>query len=234
MPASIHRFDSLASTQDVLHNLAASGAPAATAVVAAEQTSGRGSRGHAWAAPRGGLWLSVLCRPGSIPAMEVLSLRVALAIADTVERGAPTASVLLKWPNDLMLLGRKAGGILCEARWQGNVLGWVAVGVGINVSNEIPAELQDRATRLATVAPGLAADHLLAPMIAAIDGAANLAGGLSTGEVDAFHRRDWLLGRHLADPVPGVADGVEPDGRLRVITADGAVAHLRNGGVVPA
>jgi BirA family transcriptional regulator, biotin operon repressor / biotin---[acetyl-CoA-carboxylase] ligase len=234
MPASIHRFDSLASTQDVLHNLAASGAPAATAVVAAEQTSGRGSRGHAWAAPRGGLWLSVLCRPGSIPAMEVLSLRVALAIADTVERVAPTASVLLKWPNDLMLLGRKAGGILCEARWQGNVLGWVAVGVGINVSNEIPAELQDRATRLATVAPGLAADHLLAPMIAAIDGAANLAGGLSTGEVDAFHRRDWLLGRHLADPVPGVADGVEPDGRLRVITADGAVAHLRNGGVVPA
>jgi BirA family biotin operon repressor/biotin-[acetyl-CoA-carboxylase] ligase len=234
MPQSIHRFDSLASTQDVLHNLAASGAPAATAVVAVEQTAGRGSRGHAWAAPPGGLWLSVLCRPGSMPAMEVLSLRVALAIADTIERIAPTASVLLKWPNDLMLLGRKAGGVLCEARWQGNTLGWVAVGVGINVSNEIPAELQDRATRLATVAPGLAPDHLLAPMIAAIDGAASLGGVLSGAEIDAFHRRDWLLGRHLVEPVPGIADGVEADGRLRVITSDGAVAHLRNGGVVPA
>lgn len=234
MPAAIHRFDSLASTQDVLHNLAASGAPAATAVVAVEQSAGRGSRGHSWTAPPGGLWLSVLCRPSSIPAMEVLSLRVALAIAATIEHVAPTASVLLKWPNDLMLLGRKAGGILCEARWQGNALGWVAVGVGINVTNEIPADLQDRATRLGTVAPGLQPDHLLAPMIAAIDGAAAHPDILSPAEVDAFHRRDWLLGRHLVEPIAGVADGVESDGRLRVITAAGAITHLRNGGVIAA
>jgi BirA family biotin operon repressor/biotin-[acetyl-CoA-carboxylase] ligase len=230
--ATIHRFESLASTQDVLHNLAAEGAPSATAVVAVEQSAGRGSRGHSWSAPAGGLWLSVLCRPASIPGMEVLSLRVALAIADAIEQVAPSASVLLKWPNDLMLLGRKAGGILCEARWQGNTLGWVAVGVGINVSNAIPGELQDRATRLAAVAPALHPDHLLAPMIAAIDGAARHPGVLARQEVDAFHRRDWLLGRHLAEPVPGIADGVEADGRLRVIISDGSVAHLRNGGVV--
>jgi BirA family biotin operon repressor/biotin-[acetyl-CoA-carboxylase] ligase len=232
--AEIHRFASLASTQDVVHHLAASGAPTATAVVAVEQSSGRGSRGHSWSAPAGGLWLSVLCRPPSLPAMEVLSLRVALAIADTIEHVAPSASVLLKWPNDLILLGKKTGGILCEARWQGNTLGWVAVGVGINVTNEIPPELQDRATRLATVAPALHPDHLLAPMVAAIDGAAGVPGMLTAAEVDAFHRRDWLLGRHLVEPVQGVADGVESDGRLRVIVSDGSVAHLRNGGVVPA
>lgn len=232
MTAEIYRYDSIPSTQDVLHTLAVGGAPTATAVVAVEQSSGRGSRGHSWSAPAGGLWLSVLCRPASIPAMEVLSLRVALAIADTVEHIAPSASVLLKWPNDLMLLGRKAGGILCEARWQGNTLGWVAVGVGINVSNEIPADLQDRATSLGTVAPDLSPDHLLAPMIAAIDGAAGLSGVLSSSEIDAFHRRDWLLGRHIVEPVHGVADGVEMDGRLRVKVSDGTVAHLRNGGVV--
>ncbi|HWA15781.1 MAG TPA: hypothetical protein VG817_05070, partial [Gemmatimonadales bacterium] len=138
------------------------------------------------------------------------------------------------WPNDLMLQGRKTGGILCEARWQGSTLGWVAVGVGLNVANEIPPELQDRATRLGAVAPGLQPDHLLAPMIAAIDGAASLSGMLTPAEVDAFHRRDWLLGRHVVEPVAGVADGVEADGRLRVIAADGSVTHLRNGGVIPA
>jgi BirA family biotin operon repressor/biotin-[acetyl-CoA-carboxylase] ligase len=166
--------------------------------------------------------------------MEVLSLRVALAIADTLERLAPTASVLLKWPNDLVLLGRKTGGILCEARWQGNALGWVAVGVGINVTNAIPPELQDRATRLSTVAPGLAPEHLVAPLVAAIDGAASRNGVLATTEVDAFHRRDWLLGRTIVQPVAGIADGVEADGQLRVRTADGTITHLRNGGVVPA
>lgn len=234
MPSEIHRFDTLASTQDVLHHLASGGAPAATAVVAVEQTAGRGSRGHGWASPRGGLWLSVLCRPQSIPAMEVLSLRVALAVADTVEQVAPSVSLLLKWPNDLILIGRKAGGILCEARWQGNSLGWVAVGVGLNVTNQIPLELQDKATRMATVAPGLAPEQLLAPLVAAIDGAASRGGVLTTDEVDAFHRRDWLLGRHLSEPVAGVADGVEADGQLRVRSSDGTLIHLRNGGVVPA
>jgi BirA family biotin operon repressor/biotin-[acetyl-CoA-carboxylase] ligase len=234
MLARIHRLDSTPSTQDVLHQLAADGAPAATAVVAAEQTSGRGSRGHQWTAPRGGLWLSVLCRPASVAAMEVLSLRVAIAIADAIEHQVPSASLLLKWPNDLMLQGRKLGGILCEARWQGNAVGWVVVGVGLNVQNPIPEELQDRATRLAAVAPGVAPEHLLAPMIAAIDGAANRTGVLSTAEVDAFHRRDWLLGRHLVDPVVGVADGVDPDGQLRVRLSSGRVTQLRNGGVIVA
>lgn len=234
MASEIHRFDSLPSTQDVLHHLAGGGAPAATAVVAAEQTAGRGSRGHGWSSPRGGLWLSVLCRPESIPAMEVLSLRVAIAIADAIEHAAPAAGVLLKWPNDLMVMGRKMGGILCEARWQGSTLGWVAVGVGLNVINEVPAELQDRAIRLAAVAPALLPEHLVAPLVAAIDGAANRSGMLSRAEVDAFHRRDWLLGRRLVAPVIGVADGVEEDGQLRVRTIDGALTRLRNGGVVPA
>lgn len=234
MPSEIHRFDSLPSTQDVLHHLAAGGAPAATAVVAAEQTAGRGSRGHEWSSPRGGLWLSVLCRPESIPAVEVLSIRVALAIADAIEHSAPTAGVLIKWPNDLMVMGRKTGGILCEARWQGSTLGWVAVGVGINVVNEIPTDLQDQAIRLAAVAPALLPEHLVAPLVAAIDGAANRSDILTTDEVDAFHRRDWLLGRRLVAPVIGTADGVEADGRLRVRALRGELTHVRNGGVVPA
>jgi BirA family biotin operon repressor/biotin-[acetyl-CoA-carboxylase] ligase len=166
--------------------------------------------------------------------MEVLSLRVALAIADAIEHTVPVASLLLKWPNDLMLQGRKLGGILCEARWQGNALGWVVVGVGLNVQNQVPEELQDRATRLGVVAPGVAPEHLLAPMIAAIDGAANRTGVLTADEVAAFHRRDWLLGRHLVDPVVGVADGVEPDGQLRVLLPSGRVTQLRNGGVIVA
>lgn len=232
MPPEVHRFDALPSTQDVLHHLAASGAPSATAVVAREQTAGRGSRGHQWSSPPGGLWLSVLCRPTSMPAMEVLSLRVALSVAAAVEHTVPAAGLLLKWPNDLMLLGRKAGGILCEARWQGATLGWVGVGVGLNVANAIPHELHDRAVHLGAVAPGVSPDQLLAPLIAAIDGAAMQTGPLREAELEAFHRRDWLLGRHMIEPVAGTADGVEMDGRLRVRGIDGGITLLRNGGIV--
>lgn len=92
----IHRFDALPSTQDALHDLAQSGAPAGTAVVASVQTLGRGSRGRGWESPAGGLWMSVLCRPEGELAMEVLSLRVALAVAGAVESTHPGVRLQLK------------------------------------------------------------------------------------------------------------------------------------------
>ena len=71
---------------DVLHELAPDGAPAGTAVVAGEQTGGRGSRGRPWSSPPGGLWLSVLRRPARRPALELLSLRVGLAVSRRCSR----------------------------------------------------------------------------------------------------------------------------------------------------
>ena len=104
------------------------------AVSESERTCGGGS-------PPGGLWLSVLCRPPDEAAAEVMSLRAALAVAPVLEQAVPGVRLSIKWPNDLLIDGRKTGGILCEARWQGTVLGWIAVGLGLNVSNPLPEDL---------------------------------------------------------------------------------------------
>jgi BirA family transcriptional regulator, biotin operon repressor / biotin---[acetyl-CoA-carboxylase] ligase len=138
--APVHYVERVASTMDLLHALAENGAVPGTAVVAGEQLEGRGSRGRSWHSPPGGLWLSVLLYPATLGGIEVVSLRVGLVVAAALEAFTSEA-VQLKWPNDLILDRRKLGGILCEARWQGGVLAWVAVGIGVNVQNPIPRAL---------------------------------------------------------------------------------------------
>ena len=133
----MYQYERVASTMDLVHELAERGAEAGSMVVATEQLQGRGSRGRPWHSPPGGLWLSALYRPPSTGGLELLSVRVGLAVARALDPYVPTP-VRLKWPNDLMHDGRKLGGILCEARWQGAALGWIAVGVGLNVRNPVP------------------------------------------------------------------------------------------------
>lgn len=228
----IHRLRSTPSTQDVLHQLASSGAAAGTAVLAVEQTGGRGSRGREWKSPEGGLWLSVLLRPSAEPALEVLSLRVALAAAGVIERVAPGVRVGVKWPNDLMVEGRKLGGILCEARWQGAALGWIAVGIGVNVLNSIPAPLGASAMALGTQVGQVTPDLLARPMVDAVAALGPLQGHLRPDEAAQFASRDWLRGRRIREPAPGTAEGVSPDGALRLRRDDGALQEIRSGTVL--
>ncbi len=225
----IHRFEALPSTQDALHHLAQEGAPAGTAVVAREQTLGRGSRGREWHSPAGGLWLSVLCRPPEELAMEVLSLRVAIGVATAVERACPGVALQLKWPNDLMLAGRKLGGILCEARWQGGKPGWVAVGVGMNLTNAIPEALADSAIALDRVATGVTAEALTPTVVRAIADAGQRHGLLAPMELELFRTRDWLLGRRLESPGHGIAHGLQEDGSLLILGDEGKLTPFRTG-----
>jgi BirA family biotin operon repressor/biotin-[acetyl-CoA-carboxylase] ligase len=229
MSAELHRVARIGSTMDRLHQLAAAGAPAGTAVVAEEQTGGRGSRGRAWHAPVGGLWLSVLYRPDSPAGTELLSLRLGLAAADGLEDALPGLRIALKWPNDLMLGERKLGGILCEARWQGS-RGWIVAGVGLNVANPIPASLAGAAVGLAEARPGVTAEGLLAALLARLRAPLPDAERLAPGELERLAARDWLRGRPLAAPVPGRAEGIAPDGAL-LVRSGGELAVVRTGSV---
>jgi BirA family biotin operon repressor/biotin-[acetyl-CoA-carboxylase] ligase len=226
---SMVRLASTSSTMDALHALAEAGAPAGTAVVADIQEAGRGSRGRSWSSPPGGLWLSVLARPRAA-ALEVLSLRVGLAVTEVLD-GVGAGGIALKWPNDLMLGDRKCGGILCEARWQGATPAWVVIGLGLNVANHPPAALADSATHLAAVLPGLTPEALLGPVVEAIRRVDAAAGTLAPGERARFERRDWLKGRALAAPLCGTAEGLAADGGLLVREPDGSIATVRTGTV---
>ena len=215
---------------DVIHQLASEGAPAGTAVIAGEQLQGRGSRGRTWHSPVGGLWLSVVFQPPAVEGIEVLSLRVGLAVAKAIQSRVPTP-LQLKWPNDLMLKGRKVGGVLCEARWQGDTLGWVAVGIGLNVCNHIPAELSSAAISIRELLPGVTVEEISNPILATLRELDLGTGRLTPAELSRFAQRDWLRGRTIREPVAGTVMGVAEDGRLLVRTAAGSEIALRSGTV---
>ncbi|HYK10746.1 MAG TPA: biotin--[acetyl-CoA-carboxylase] ligase [Gemmatimonadales bacterium] len=222
-------FDSLGSTLDSIHELGGRGAPSGTVVIAEVQTAGRGRDGRTWRSPVGGLWLGVLLKPQSSD-LGVYSIRVGLVVADAIDEllGRPVARV--KWPNDVVLTDRKVAGILCEGRWQGDALQWLAIGIGCNVANEIPADVADRATRLIDHRPGVTRLDLCDRLVPALPrlGAAGLR--LTDAEVGAFASRDWLAGRDIRLPLAGRARGLRADGALMVETARGAEA-VREGHV---
>ncbi|MFL5403366.1 MAG: biotin--[acetyl-CoA-carboxylase] ligase [Gemmatimonadales bacterium] len=230
MTPRLYHFERVDSTMDVLHALAAEGAEAGTAVVAVEQLGGRGSRGRSWHSAPGGLWLSVLFRPPSAGGIEVISLRVGLAVAEAVEP-LLRDPIRLKWPNDLMLGERKIGGILCEARWQGEGLAWVAVGVGMNVRNSIPPDLSGSATALQVEQPDIVLEDVLQRTVSALRALDLGADQLSPAETSRFGRRDWLHGRELRAPAVGTAAGLRADGALLVYAPDGGTNAIRSGSI---
>jgi BirA family biotin operon repressor/biotin-[acetyl-CoA-carboxylase] ligase len=220
-------FRKLSSALDAIHALGGQDAPAGTVVIAEEQTAGRGRDGRTWHSPWGGVWLGVLLRP-PLPAAGVLSLRVGLVLSDVVEEllGVTPTSISgpragLKWPNDVLVDDRKVAGILCESRWQGDVLQWLAIGVGVNVANEIPAELAERAVALRELRPDVRRIDLLDRLVPALIRLTAHGARLTEFECAAFARRDWLRGRQIRRPLTGRAAGIRPDGALLVDTGAG-------------
>ena len=222
----------LGSTLDKAHELGAAGAPAGTVIIAEEQTAGRGRDGRTWHSPPGGVWLSVLLRPPTA-VLGIVSIRAGLVLADVVDEiaGAPLAR--LKWPNDVLVHDRKLAGVLCEGRWQGDTLQWLAIGLGINVVNEVPAAVRDGAIALSEVAPGVRRLDVLDRLVPPLTLLGAVVGQLTPAECAAFAERDWLRDRALQRPIAGRAKGVRADGALLVESSEG-IAVVREGHIQPA
>jgi BirA family biotin operon repressor/biotin-[acetyl-CoA-carboxylase] ligase len=228
----VFRHASIPSTQDLLHRIAEDGAPDGTVVVAEEQLGGRGQRGKSWHSPVGGLWMSVLVRPRAAAAGEVLSLRAGLAVARVLSTHPTLPPVRLKWPNDIILADRKVGGLLCEARWRGSELWWVAVGLGLNVANEVPAEVAGLATTMKEYDPAITAEALLAPLAAELALLGGAGATLTDEERAEFATRHWLKGKRISAPVQGTAGPVAADGALMVGLDEGGTMAVRAATVV--
>lgn len=220
---------SVTSTLDLAHRLAETGAPAGTVILAEEQTAGRGRDGRPWHSPVGGIWLAMVLQP-SHAALATASIRVGLVLADVVDELARDTVARLKWPNDVLIRDRKLAGILCEGRWQGDVLQWLALGVGVNVANPIPAAVRDGAIALEEVISGIRRIDVLDRLVPALTRVALPGGQLSDAERTAFAARDWLQDRDLRAPIVGRAMGLRADGALLVAVADGMTA-IREGHV---
>ncbi len=204
-----------ASTMDLTHQLAAEGAPHGMVVVAEEQGAGRGRTGKVWTSSRGaGVWTSILVRrPLEAPA-GVLSLRVGLALAATLDARA-SGMIQLKWPNDLFLAQRKLAGVLTEARWRGDMLEWIVVGVGVNVRDP------GADTPTAFLGDGQRQGDVLVDVVQSVLAAANQRGELTVAELAQYARRDMALGRLVTAPLQGTVLGITPRGGVAIRTSGG-------------
>ena len=147
----IHHYYKIGSTNSAAMDAAAAGAPEGSVFLAEEQTAGRGRGGNAWHSARStGIYCSVVLRPNLPPSEAlVLSLASGLAVQGAVQEIDPHLSPDLKWPNDVLLEGRKFCGILTEMNAEATRVRHIVVGIGINVNQaRFPEDLRDTATSL--------------------------------------------------------------------------------------
>ncbi len=205
-------------------------------ITAGRQTAGRGRRGRSWEMGEGNLAATLLFTTDMPPAEAAqVSFVAALAVADLADRYVPAPKVTLKWPNDPLIGGRKVSGILVESG-PGKTGLWVAVGIGVNLAHA-PADLP---------AASFAA-HMDAPPPKPLEALEHLAEAFErwralwasagfSAIAEAWTRRAHGLGEacaaHLGnETVEGVAEGLDPDGALRLRLTDGTIRRITAGDV---
>jgi BirA family biotin operon repressor/biotin-[acetyl-CoA-carboxylase] ligase len=229
-------FPRLPSTMDAAHRLAQVGVGEGAVVLAEEQTAGRGRLGRRWVSPPGvNLYLSLVLRPPAEAARRV-NMACCLAVVDTVRQVGGLAPTI-KWPNDVRLGGRKVCGILMEGRWDSGGMGWLVVGIGLNVNGAFTGTpLEGVATSLAQeVGHPLDRGAVLRALLRALDARYEQAlAGVPLwqewkGLLEGLGTRVTV--RWGEQVVEGVAQGVTPEGDLLVAQEDGRVVALPAGEV---
>jgi BirA family biotin operon repressor/biotin-[acetyl-CoA-carboxylase] ligase len=234
-------FDELDSTNAEARRRAEAGETGPLWIAARRQTAGRGRYGRSWEAPAGNLAATLLTTTDK-PAGEAaqISFVAALAVFDLAQTCVPRALLSLKWPNDLLVGGAKASGVLIESGPTGSGL-WLAVGVGVNLVDH-PQRTERPATHFgAHLRPdALAAPTFDAALIVlgeAFDRWRTLWERAGFARIrDAWTERTDSLGRPAVarlgqETVHGVAEALELDGALRLRLPDGAVRRITAGDV---
>jgi BirA family biotin operon repressor/biotin-[acetyl-CoA-carboxylase] ligase len=161
-------FDTLDSTNAAARDAARAGAPDGAVFAAAQQSAGRGRFERAWASPRGGLWMSLLLRPGDDPAAApLLPMAASLALRQTLLQHL-ALDAQIAWPNDLVWNGKKLAGLLMETSFRGAVLEFAVLGIGLNVNNESGAMPSEAQAVAVSCAEALGRPVALEPLAAAL------------------------------------------------------------------
>ena len=232
-------FEETASTNDIAARLGREGHAGGLLVFAERQTAGRGRFGRRWdSAPHAGLWCSLLLRPAfATPLWVRLTTWAGVCVAAAIER-ATGLSTQVKWPNDVLIAGKKIAGILTECSSDATGAMFAVVGIGVNVNHEtMPAEIADRAASLRQLTGRKLDRSALAAAIVA-----ELAARLP--DVDAHFdrilaeaaRRSTVLGKWIRLETAttfseGCAESLDADGNLRLRLADGSLRTMTSGEV---
>jgi BirA family biotin operon repressor/biotin-[acetyl-CoA-carboxylase] ligase len=237
----LHHFEVISSTNDRARELAEEDAGHGEVVIAEAQTGGRGRRGRQWVSPPGlNVYLSAVLRPDLPPARAPeLTLLASVAICDALRQANVPAEI--KWPNDLLVGGRKIAGILTELASEPERVNWVVIGLGVNVNAteaDFPEELRPIATsvRIERGEPAPRALFVAACLTALEDWLDRHAEEGFAPVRDAWRARNGVLGREVTvrsgdRDVVGTAQDIDEAGALLVRTA-GGVERILSGDVM--
>jgi BirA family biotin operon repressor/biotin-[acetyl-CoA-carboxylase] ligase len=238
----IRVFEETTSTNDVIEKLARDGVKEGVVVFAESQTKGRGRLGRKWMSPtHKGLWFSILLRPELTP-QETTQLTVASATA--LRRAIKNVTGILaeiKWPNDLLIGGKKVVGILTEMSAEVDRVRHVILGIGVDVNQdaaEFPAELRKIATSLKVEAgEEISRAELATEILRELDlDYARICGGKFPAVADEWEAGCATIGRnvtvHIGDrKIRGCAESLDDDGALLVRTEHGHLERVIGGDV---
>ncbi len=220
----LRHLDQVDSTQAEARRLIAAGEAEGWAIVAAQQSAGRGRLSRAWLSPPGNLYVSLILRPPlPLAGWPQFASMAALAVAETLDR-LQVAGVALKWPNDVLVAGRKIAGVLSES-----VSDYLVIGIGLNVNADVPPDLPDATSLKLVLGHAVDLPSLLQALLGRLD---NLLEDLDRGEslTERWAARLQTLGRSVRvqsgeRTIVGVAERVTADGAL-VVRLTGGVEEV--------
>ncbi len=232
-------FEETSSTNDVAARLGREGHAGGLAVFAERQTAGRGRFGRRWdSAAHSGLWFSLLLRPEfPVPLWPRLTTWAGVCVAAAVER-ATGLRAQVKWPNDILVAGKKVTGILIESAGDDSGAPFVVAGIGVNVNQtEFPPELADRAASLRQITgrsierPALAAAILCELSARIADVAQNFSSILAEATRRSALLGSWVRLHSGAMHFERTAESLDADGNLMLRLADGTLQRMTAGEV---
>ena len=235
----VEAYEELDSTNAEARRRAEAGEAGPVWITAARQTAGRGRRGRAWQTASGNLAATLLLTTDKPPAEAAqVSFLAALAAADLADTCLGAGAARVKWPNDVLVFGLKAVGVLVESGTRADGRLWVAVGIGVNLAHA-PTDVERPATAFA--------EHMASPPPTPREALDILAAAFERwrarwqGEGFGPVAVGWTARAHgLGQPcearlpnqtIRGVAEGLDPDGALRIKLHDGSLARITAGDV---
>lgn len=238
---NLEYHDMIDSTNIRAKKLAEEGAEDGTLVIADIQSAGRGRRGRGWDAPGGvGIWMSLLLRPSIAPSSaSMLTLVAALAVAKGIQEAAGLKPEI-KWPNDIVIAGKKVCGILTEMSAELEGIHYVVIGIGINVNIiDFPEELKERATSLYLQSgEQVNRGQVIAAVMQAFEvyyenflETGNLSGLLCEYEERLANKNQEVRVLAASDSYEGICLGIDKTGELLVKRKDETIQHVVSGEV---
>ncbi|MGN0512775.1 MAG: biotin--[acetyl-CoA-carboxylase] ligase [Lachnospiraceae bacterium] len=237
----IYYYDEVDSTNNVAKKLAEDGAPHGTLVITEMQTAGKGRRGRNWSSPKGsGIWMTFILRPQIGPdRASMLTLVSAMAVQKAIENETGLKAVI-KWPNDIVVNGKKVCGMLTEMSAEPEWINYVVVGIGINANTKkFPEEIADVATSLSIeLGRDITRSNLVAGFGAAFEGYYDrfIKNGDMSDLMDEYNKNLANLDNKvkILDPkgeYTGISKGINKEGELLVTDEDGNERIVRSGEV---